>query len=154
MFLVSLFYFVLKVGDNMSLTPKQEKFCQCIVSGMSGKDSYLTAYDCNSDNAAMIESTKLLKRDDINERLKELRKPIETLVATQAITEREKKRELIKQRILACIDKEDDTNARGWMDILNKMDSEYININRNITEENNNITDLDTDNLIKLVTTA
>jgi phage terminase small subunit len=138
----------------MSLTPKQEKFCQCIVSGMSGKDSYLTAYNCDSDNAAMVESTKLLKRDDINERLKELRKPIENLVATQAITEREKKKAIIWERIQACIENNDDTSVARYMDILNKMDSEYININRNITDNNENISDLDTDKLLRLVTTA
>ena len=138
----------------MSLTPKQEKFCQCIVSGMSGKDSYLTAYNCDSDNAAMVESTKLLKRDDITERLKELRKPIENLAITQALSEREKKKAIIWERINACIQNNDDAAVARYMDILNKMDSEYININRNITEDNTNISELDTDNLIKLVTTA
>jgi phage terminase small subunit len=134
----------------MALTPKQEKFCQCIVSGMSGKDSYLSAYNCDSDNAAMVESTKLLKRDDINERLKELRKPIENLVATQAITERERKRAVLWE-IIETGDNNDKCRA---LDILNKMDSEYININRNITDTQEEINDLDTDKLIRLVTTA
>lgn len=138
----------------MALTPKQEKFCQCIVSGMSGKDSYLSAYNCDSDNAAMVESTKLLKRDDITERLKELRKPIENLVATQAITEREKKKAIIWQRIEHCMAMDDDSSVARYMDILNKMDAEYININRNINDNDNNIQELDTEKLLRLVETA
>ena len=79
-----------------------------------------------------------------------MNKPLEK----KAISEREKKRELIQERILACIAKDDDTNARGWMDILNKMDSEYVNINRNINDSDNDVKELDTDKLIRLVNTA
>lgn len=136
----------------MALTPKQEKFCQCIVSGMDGKNSYLTAYDCNNDRVAYNESNVLLKRDDITERINELRKPVINHAQNTAINEREKKRKWLWDMIEnPDVNESDRLKA---MDILNKMDSEYININRNITEDNNNITDLDTDNLIKLVTTA
>ena len=138
----------------MSLTPKQEKFCQCIVSGMSGKDSYLTAYDCNSDRIAYNESNVLLQRDDITERIKELRIPLQNHAVNTAINEREKKKALIWQRIEYCMSIDDDAAVARYMDILNKMDSEYINVNRNITDQNDDIKELDTDNLIKLVTTA
>ena len=128
------------------LTPKQEKFCQCIVSGMSGKDSYIAAYDCNSDNAAMIESTKLLKRDDITQRLIELRKPIENLAQTQAISEREKKREWLWNMINNAANDNDKLRA---MDILNRMDAEYMNINVN---KNDSSVDLNTIDLSTLKT--
>lgn len=135
----------------MALTEKMKNFCREYFSnGGNGTQAYLFAYDSSSTVSAAIEANRLLEREDIQEYLNSLNRPLEV----KAISEREKKRELIQSRILACIEKDDDTNARGWMDILNKMDSEYVNINRNITEENNNITDLDTDNLIKLVTTA
>ena len=45
------------------LTPKQEKFCQCIVSGMCGKDAYIAAYDHHGgDRTAYNEANILLKR--------------------------------------------------------------------------------------------
>lgn len=135
----------------MALTEKMKNFCREYFSnGGNGTQAYLFAYDSSSNVSAAIEASRLLEREDIQEYLSSLNKPLER----KAISEREKKRELIQQRILACIEKEDDTNARGWMDILNKMDSEYININRNITDQNDDIKELDTDNLIKLVTTA
>ena len=132
----------------MSLTPKQERFCQCIVSGMSGKDSYLTAYNGNSERAAMIESTKLLAREDINERLKELRKPIEALAQSQAITEREE----VKALLLSFIRDESlspETRMKA-SDQLNKMNAEYINVNRNIDTTDSSIDALDVETLKKL----
>ena len=136
----------------MGLTPKQEKFCQCIVSGMSAKDSYIESYDTNANDRVIYnESTKLLKRDDITERIKELRKPLENHAQNTFITEREKKKNIIWQRIEACIESGDDTSVARYMDILNKMDAEYININRNIEDKPAEIINLDTKTLESLV---
>ena len=73
------------------LTPKQEKFCQCIVSGMSGKDAYIAAYDHHGgDRTAYNESNILLKRNDITKRIKELQVPLINHAVNTAISEREK----------------------------------------------------------------
>lgn len=136
---------------SLKLTSKQERFCQCIVSGMSGKDAYITAYNSNSDGAAMIESTKLLKRDDITARIKELRKPIENLAVNTAISEREK----IKAKLWELINAPttNDSDRIRAMDILNKMNAEYINIQR-IEKEETPIQELDTNKLIELTKLA
>lgn len=129
----------------MSLTPKQQKFCQCIVSGMSGKDSYLTAYNGNSDAVAYTESYTLLQRDDIKEYINTLKKPIEK----QVISERQKKRQWLWDMIEnPSIGESDRLRA---MDILNKMDSEYIQTTHNINESKTNISALDTDTLKQLI---
>ena len=126
------------------LTPKQEKFCQCIVSGMSGKDSYITAYENKSnDNTAYKEAMKLLDREDIQARIKDLRKPLELQAKTQALSERDKKKAIINERIQACITKEDDAAIARYIDILNKMDAEYISVNVNKTDSNTDLTNLD-----------
>ena len=123
------------------LTPKQEKFCQCIVSGMSGKDSYITAYENKSnDNTAYKEAMKLLDREDIQTRIKDLRKPLELQAKTQALTEREKKRAVLWE-IINTGDNNDKCRA---MDILNKMDAEYINVNVNKNDSTTDLTNLDT----------
>lgn len=132
------------------LTPKQERFCQCIVSGMSGKDAYMTSYNSNSENAAMVESTKLLARDDVIERLKEMRKPIEILAVNTAISEREKKKAIIWEEIEHARSEQDHAAIARYMDILNKMDSEYINVSR-IEQDNTPLNNIDTQTLIKLV---
>ena len=129
------------------LTPKQEKFCQCIVGGMSGKDSYITAYENNSnDNTAYKEAMKLLDREDIQARIKDLRKPLELHAKTTALSEREKKRAWLWNMIENATNDSDKIRA---MDILNKMDSEYINIQR-IEKDETPITELDTNKLIEL----
>lgn len=125
------------------LTPKQEKFCQCIVSGMSGKDSYIAAYNCTSDNAAMVESTKLLKRDDVTERLTELRKPIETLAQTQALTERERIKAILWERLQACIEAGDDVAIVRYTDQINRMNSEYTQVHINQTENKVSLSNID-----------
>ena len=49
---------------------------------------------------------------------------------------------------------QNDSDKLRAMDILNKMDSEYIDINRSLTTGNEEIKNLDTDKLIKLVKEA
>lgn len=137
----------------VKLTPKQEKFCQCIVSGKSGKDSYITSYNCQSESAAMVESTKLLKREDINARLTELRKPIENLVQSQAITEREKIKNILWDRLQKAIEREDDATIVKYTDQINRMNAEYINVNRNIDDKPAEIDQLDADTLRRLAET-
>ena len=131
----------------MALTEKQKNFCREYFSnGGNGTQAYLTAYNGTSEVAAANESSLLLKRDDIRDYLNALNKPLEE----QAISEREKKRALIWQRIEYCIATNDDNAVARYMDILNKMDAEYININRNIEDKPTEIVKLDTDTLRKL----
>lgn len=133
----------------MSLTPKQQKFCQCIVSGMSGKDSYLTAYNSNSTTSAYSESYNLLQRDDIKEYIETLKKPIETNIQKTAISERQKKRQWLWDMIEnPSVNESDRLRA---MDLLNKMDSEYIQTTHTINESKTNISGLDTDTLKQLI---
>lgn len=131
----------------MSLTPKQEKFCQCVVSGKSYVESYRIAYDTNSDKAAYIESSKLIAREDIQERLKTLLKPVERATVTTAIMDREWKRNLIKERIEYCTMQGNDNAVARYLDILNKMDSEYINININKDDTTGVLDSLDAETL-------
>lgn len=134
------------------LTPKQERFCQCIVSGMSGKDAYLTAYENNSnDNTAYKEAMKLLDREDVQNRIKELRKPLELQAQTKALTERDQ----IKEKLWSMINNSatNDSDKLRAMDILNKMNAEYINIQR-IEKEETPISELDTGKLVELVKLA
>lgn len=133
------------------LTPKQEKFCRCIVSGMSAKDSYMESYNSQSESAAMIEGMKLLKRDDVTARIKELSKPIETLAQTTALSERERIKNILWERLQRAIEREDDTVIVKITDQINRMNAEYINVNRNIDDTPDKLDDLDIDALKAIV---
>lgn len=128
----------------MALTMKQEKFCNEYVKTGNALESYLTVYDSNSRSAARIESSKLLQRDDITERIQALMKPIQN----KAINEAEKKRQWLWNII------EDESQATSdrlrSMDILNKFDGSYGAV-RAAEEEKTDIQSLDTSTLLRLV---
>lgn len=109
----------------MALTEKQRAFCRNIVAGMSNKDAYISAYNSNSDNAAWIESTKLLNREDIQAEIKTLRKPIELKVQAQALSARDKQIEFIQSRIDHCLKENDEQSIIRYTDMLNKVYALY-----------------------------
>lgn len=125
----------------MALTEKQKAFCREYFSNNgNGTQAYLAAYDSNSEPSAAVESARLLARDDIQEYLHALNEPLER----KAQSEREKKRQWLWHMVETA---ESDSDRLRAMDILNKMDSEYININRNIQDDQTAISNLDTNTL-------
>ena len=133
------------------LTPKQMAFCdEYLKNGGNGTQAYLTAYDGNSQRAAAIESYKLLAREDIQEYLAKLRKPIEKAVKRKIINEREYKKKLIQERIDECVARGDDAAIARYLEIWNKMDGEYVNITKDISDQQCEITNLDTHTLLEL----
>lgn len=133
------------------LTIKQANFCEeYIKNGGNGTQAYLTAYDSNSPTSAQIEASRLLDREDIQEYLRKLRKPIEKAVLRKVINEREYKKKLIQERIEECVARGDDAAIARYLEIWNKMDGEYVNINKDITERETDIKNLDNATLMKL----
>ena len=129
------------------LTIKQARFCEEYVkNGGNGTQAYLTAYDSNSPTSAQIEASRMLDREDIQEYIKKLRKPIEKAVMRKVLNEREKKKQIIQERLEACIAREDDAAIARYLEIWNKMDGEYVNI----TERETDIKNLDNATLMKL----
>lgn len=117
----------------MALTEKMKQFCREYVSNNgNGTQAYLTAYDSKSESAASIESSKLLRRDDITDYISALNKPMENRIQN----EREKKRQVLWR----IIETGDDNNKCRALDILNRMDAEYMNISLN---KNENVVTLD-----------
>ena len=128
------------------LTEKQKNFCREYVrNNGNGTQAYLHAYNSKSESAASIESSKLLRRDDITQYISTLNKPMENRIQN----EREKKRKWLWDMIdNPNVSESDRLRA---MDILNKMDSDYVNINKNINEDKTEINNLDTNTLLRLV---
>ena len=128
------------------LTEKQKNFChEYLRNNGHATNAYLHAYNSKSETSARIEASKLLRRDDITEYIQALTKPTQNKV----INEREKKRTFLWDMINNVNVSESD-RLRA-MDILNKMDAEYININKNIDENKTEINNLDTNTLLRLV---
>lgn len=110
----------------MRLTPKQEKFCQCVVSGMSYKDAYLTAYDTNcNDRVALNEGSKLALRDDIQKKILDMSKPLQKAAQIQGLNAREERINFILERIRICEEKDDEQSLIRWNDQLCKIYALY-----------------------------
>ena len=63
----------------MALTPKQEKFCQGIVSGMNQSDAYRHAYDVGENTTPLSVNQmayELIQNPNIASRIEQLKLPI------------------------------------------------------------------------------
>lgn len=103
------------------LTPKQELFVKNIVlEGMNYSDAYRSAYNTEnmSDKTVTEKASRLKDKDNIRARIEELRAEIDSPKIMSAIKRKEK---------LSVLAESDDPNvAMKAMDLLNKMDGEYI----------------------------
>lgn len=134
----------------MALTSKQEKFCKNVASGLSYYNAYKDAYDTNGkDGTIYVESSKLALRDDIQERIKALTKPIEQAFNANLTTERQKQIDFIKERIEICKQKDDENSLIRWSDQLNKILALYKETETE-QKQSNSVDNLDTDTLKKL----
>lgn len=125
----------------LGLTLKQQRFCEAYVATGDTTESYMTAYDSTSAKSACVEGNKLLKNPKIQDYLLELQKPAKI----KAFKERDRKR----AKLWGIIDDPDSSNADicRAMDILNKLDGEYINVNHNVEETATDISGLDLETL-------
>jgi aldehyde:ferredoxin oxidoreductase len=138
----------------MALTPKQERFCQCVASGMSYKDAYITAYETKGkDTTVYTESGKLAIREDIQARIKTLQKPLEDAAKIQGLNAREEQLQFITDRIQVCKEKQDETSLIRWVDMKNKILGLYAT-QEETKENDNSLTNLDTSILAKIVKTG
>lgn len=86
----------------MSLTAKQEKFCQGVAKGLSYSDAYREAYNAEKMKTETVNNSafKLLINGEITARVEELKKRAlkrYDLTVDDIITELEEARELAKQ---------------------------------------------------------
>lgn len=103
------------------LTSQQEKFAQAIaLEDMNQADAYRSAYDTSrmGDDTIYVKASNLASKDKIAVRIAELRQQAMTPKVMTAQKRREKLTELAKN--------EDPNVAMKAIDLLNKMDGEYV----------------------------
>lgn len=103
------------------LTPKQEKFVQGIIDGMSQADAYRAAYNCSrmTDKTIWEAASKLMSDSKVSARVSELRDRI----TSEKIMSAQKRSEWLTE----LIQSDADINAKlKAVDILNKMSGEYV----------------------------
>lgn len=63
----------------MAITSQQEKFAQCVASGMTQSDAYREAYDVKPTTKATsvnVSASQLMSDPNISQRVEELRAPV------------------------------------------------------------------------------
>lgn len=129
----------MKGGESM-LTTKQEKFVQNIVKGMTQRDAYRDAYNCDkmSENAIDREASLLLKNPKIAQRHKELGEKTEktTIMSAQERLEyltrvikgieTEQKVEWDDGKAVTCEEPASIKTRLSAIDLMNKMTGEYV----------------------------
>lgn len=125
----------------MALNVKQEKFIQNIVKGMSQRQAYKDAYQVNYSEKSIDEKAcTLFNSEKVQERYKELMKATEDKAIMTAIERKKWLTDVINNNQQEDIyfkgddgvetkigSKNADLNTKmKAMDILNKMDGEYI----------------------------
>ena len=113
---------LLKEGSEDMLTPKQEKFVQSLIQGMSQADAYRSAYSTKnmSDKTIYEAASRLVADSNVSARLQELRDQMtkETIMTAQD------RLEWLTRLINS--DKESTTDKLKAADIMNKMQGEYV----------------------------
>lgn len=107
----------------MSLTAKQEKFVQGLISGLSQRKAYRTAFPNSvkwKDETVDAKACSLLKTDKIMARYNELKEKAENVAIMTRV------QRMITLSDIAQNGKKDDSRIRA-IDTLNKMDGIYTN---------------------------
>ena len=104
------------------LTAKQEKFVQNLLEGMNQADAYRSAYDASrmTDKTVHEKASLLAGQDKVRARLAELRDKL----ANEKIMSAQKRMEWLTEVIKDRSEKTE--NKIKAVDILNKMDGEYV----------------------------
>ena len=104
------------------LTAKQEAFVQNIIQGMSQADAYRSAYDTKrmTDKSVWEKASELASNVKVAERLKELRGQL----ANEKIMSAQKRMEWLTGLVMSA--EASNTDKLKALDILNKMDGEYV----------------------------
>lgn len=104
------------------LTAKQEKFVQEIIAGKSQADAYRSAYDAKkmSDKTIYEKASLLAGQDKIRTRLDELREQL----SNENIMSARKRLEWLTRLIMS--DEATNGDKLKALDIMNKMDGEYV----------------------------
>lgn len=103
------------------LTPQQDKFAQAIaLEDMNQADAYRSAYNTSrmSDETIWVKASNLANQDKVRVRIAELRQQAMTPKVMNAQKRREKLSELAEH--------EDPNVSMKAIDLLNKMDGEYV----------------------------
>lgn len=136
-----------------TLTDKERIFALAVADGHTQYSAYRLAYNSNTDNRNTVDSNAsvIANKPEVREYIERVRKEKEDAFKYADINDKRRRIELIWERIEVCREKGDDAAIARYTEQLAKLAGDYVNINKDITEEKNPIKTLNTEDLKKLL---
>ena len=136
------------------LTAKEEKFCLAVAQGKTQRDAYIFAYEPKTKNISSLDAmaSRVVLKPEVQTRIYELRNRNADISAYTDFLNINNRYALIFERIEACKERGDDAAIARYIDIINKMNGNYVNINKNIdANEQDDIKALSTEQLYNIL---
>lgn len=136
-----------------TLTDKERIFALAVADGHTQYSAYRLAYNSNTDNRNTVDSNAsvIANKPEVREYIERVRKEKEEAFKYANINDKRRRIELIWERIEVCREKGDDAAIARYTEQLAKLAGDYVNINKDITEEKNPVKTLNTEDLKKLL---
>lgn len=133
----------------MALTEKQKTFARALVAGMTQKDAYLQAFDVETVNnqSIIVMASREANKPDVKAYIEKVLKEEQNVLAIMQTKDDAFIRTLIHERMLDCMAQKNDAALSRYAEILNKMNGVYVNITKDISEQDNDISKLSTEEL-------
>ena len=138
------------------LTDKENTFCLAVADGKTQFEAYQIAYDTQTENRASIDTmaSRLAAKPEIQARISQLRKRQEDIAVYTDINDKERRIRLIWDRIAVCVERQDDAAVARYLDQLAKLNGDYINVTKDISEDKKPLNGLSDADLAKLIASA
>lgn len=119
------------------LTEKERVFARAIVDGKTQYEAYCIAYDTNTDRRATVDcnASIVANKPHVKEFIARERERKEKALEYVEIDDKQKRINLIWERIAYCQETGNDAAIARYLDMLAKMNGDYINITKDITDD-------------------
>ena len=137
----------------MPLTEKQQVFARALAHGKTQAEAYRLAYDTSNsaENTIAANACKEANKPEIKSYVEKLKRDIDNYSAIEKSKDESYIRTLLIERIEICRKKGDENAIARYSDMLAKMNGLYINITKDITDEQKPVERLTTDELKALL---
>lgn len=139
------------------LTDKERRFCHYLVmDDMTQAEAYRMAYQTNTDNRKTVDcnASQIRKKPHVKayiDKLWEKRAAAERYVG---VTDKERRINLIWERIDECVKNGNDAAIARYLDMLAKLNGDYVNITKDISDPEKPLSKLSDEELKALLDTV
>lgn len=147
---------VIAVTRN-TLTDKERIFALAVADGHTQYDAYKLAYNTNTDRRQTVDTNASIvaNKPEVKRYIEELRRQKEKAKLYKDINDKDRRIELIWERIEVCREKGDDAAIARYTEQLAKLNGDYIHITKDLSDNNQSeIQNLSTDELKAILGTT